>query len=307
MSNTYPEIIGIGSTVYDTLMVVDRYPTEDTKLEDLETKVQGGGPCATALVAARKLGVSAAYMGTIGDDPFGRFMLEDLERWGVSTEYVRRVPGCVSFHAVVLLNQANASRTCVWSKGTVPPPKESDLNWEALKRAKVLHLDGHMLNAAIAAAKKCREYGVKVSHDAGGTYPGVENLMPYVDYLIPSEEFALKMSGEKTAEEAAQKLYMTYQPEVLVLTQGSRGGILLDEKGMRHYDCYKVDVKDSNGCGDTFHGAFVAAKIKGMTNDQACKYASAAAAIKCTRLGARYGMANDEECRAFLQERGVTL
>ena len=113
--------------------------------------------------------------------------------------------------------------------------------------------------------------------------------------------------GEKTAEEAAQKLYMTYQPEVLVLTQGSRGGILLDEKGMRHYDCYKVDVKDSNGCGDTFHGAFVAAKIKGMTNDQACKYASAAAAIKCTRLGARYGMANDEECRAFLQERGVTL
>lgn len=246
-------------------------------------------------------------MGTIGDDPFGRFMLEDLERWGVSTEYVRRVPGCVSFHAVVLLNQANASRTCVWSKGTVPPPKESDLNWEALKHAKVLHLDGHMLNAAIAAAKKCREYGVKVSHDAGGAYPGVEKLMPYVDYLIPSEEFALKMSGEKTAEEAAQKLYMTYQPEVLVLTQGSRGGILLDEKGMRHYDCYKVDVKDSNGCGDTFHGAFVAAKIKGMTNDQACRYASAAAAIKCTRLGARYGMANDEECRTFLQERGVTL
>ena len=142
---------------------------------------------------------------------------------------------------------------------------------------------------------------------AGGTYPGVENLMPYVDYLIPSEEFALKMTGEKSAEEAAQKLYMTYQPEVLVLTQGSRGGVLLDEKGMRRYDCYKVEVKDSNGCGDTFHGAFVAAKIKGMTNDQACKYASAAAAIKCTRLGARYGMANDEECRAFLQERGVTL
>lgn len=44
MSNAYPEIIGIGSTVYDTLMVVDRYPTEDTKLEDLETKVQGGRP-----------------------------------------------------------------------------------------------------------------------------------------------------------------------------------------------------------------------------------------------------------------------
>lgn len=76
---------------------------------------------------------------------------------------------------------------------------------------------------------------------------------------------------------------------------------------MRRYESYPVDVQDSNGCGDTFHGAFVAAKIKSMTNEQACRYASAAAAIKCTRLGARYGMPVDEECRAFLQERGIRL
>ena len=176
-----------------------------------------------------------------------------------------------------------------------------------IKNAKVLHLDGHMLDAAIYAAKKCKEWGVKVSHDAGGTYPGIEKLMEYVDWLIPSEEFALKMTGAATAEEAAQKLYETYHPELVVLTQGVKGGILLDEKGMRHYDSYKVEVKDSNGCGDTFHGAFVAGKIHGLSNDDACKYASAAAAIKCTRLGARYGMANDQECRAFLKERGVEL
>ena len=70
MNEPWPEIIGIGSTVYDTLMVVHRFPQEDTKLEGVETRVQGGGPCATALVAAQKLGVSTAYMGTIGDDPF---------------------------------------------------------------------------------------------------------------------------------------------------------------------------------------------------------------------------------------------
>ena len=303
----WPEVVGIGSTVYDTLMVVPAYPTEDTKMEGLETKVQGGGPCATALVAARKLGVSAAYLGTIGDDPFGKFMMEDLESWGVETQDVRRVPDCVSFHAVVLLNQETKSRTCVWSRGTVPQPTIDDIDEEVLRNAKVLHLDGHMLNAAIASAKKCRELGVKVSHDAGGTYPGVENLMPYVDWLIPSEEFALKMTGAATAEEAAQKLYDTYHPELVALTQGVRGGILLDEKGMRRYESYPVDVKDSNGCGDTFHGAFVAAKIHGLDNDAACKYASAAAAVKCTRLGARYAMATDEECRAFLAERGVAL
>ncbi len=306
MSN-WPEVIGIGSTVYDTLMVTDGFPTEDTKMEGIETKVQGGGPCATALVAAARLGISAGYMGTVGDDPFGRFMMDDLERWGVSTEYVRRIPDEISFHAVVILNRRKATRTCVWSKGTVEAPKESDVNEEALSHAKVLHLDGHMLEAAIHAAKRCNELGVKVSHDAGGTYPGVEKLMPYVDYLIPSEEFALKMSGEATAEDAAQKLYRTYKPELVVLTQGVRGGILLDAQGLRHYDSYKVEVKDSNGCGDTFHGAFVAAKIRGLDNDTACRYASAAAAIKCTRLGARFAMASDAECRTFLCERGVAL
>ena len=66
MAKQWPQMIGIGSTVYDTLMMVPRFPEEATKLEGLETKVQGGGPCATALVAARKLGVSSAYMGTSG-------------------------------------------------------------------------------------------------------------------------------------------------------------------------------------------------------------------------------------------------
>lgn len=307
MRNEWPEVIGIGSTVYDTLMVVPAYPTEDTKMEGIETKVQGGGPCATALVAARKLGVSAAYLGTIGDDPFGKFMMDDLEHWGVDTQDVRRIPDSVSFHAVVLLNQETKSRTCVWNRGTVPQPTVDDINEEVVRHARVLHLDGHMLEAAIATAKKCNELGVKVSHDAGGTYPGVENLMPYVDWLIPSEEFALKMTGAATAEEAAQQLYDTYHPELVALTQGVRGGILLDKKGMRRYESYKVEVKDSNGCGDTFHGAFVAAKIHGLDNDAACKYASAAAAVKCTRLGARYAMATDAECRAFLKERGVEL
>ena len=307
MNEPWPEIIGIGSTVYDTLMVVDRFPQEDTKLEGVETRVQGGGPCATALVAAQKLGVSTAYMGTIGDDPFGRFMLEDLKRWKVDTSRVRIVPDVVSFHAVVFLNRSRSTRTCIWNRGTVPQPTREDVDVHLLRHAKVLHLDGHMLEAAVYAAAFCRREGIKVSHDAGGTYPGIERLMPYVDWLIPSEEFAMKMTGTQTAELAAQRLYETYHPELLVLTQGVRGGLLLDGGGMRRYESYPVDVQDSNGCGDTCHGAFIAAKIKGMSNEQACCYASAAAAIKCTRLGARQGMPTDKECRAFLQERGIRL
>ncbi|MDD3335957.1 MAG: PfkB family carbohydrate kinase [Eubacteriales bacterium] len=307
MSEQWTEVIGIGSSVYDTLMVVDGFPTEDTKMQGIETKVQGGGPCATALVAAAKLGVSTAYMGTIGDDPFGRYMLDDFKAWGVDVTGVRRVPDAISFHSVVLLNRQNGSRTCIWNKGTVEQPTIGDLNEAALTHAKVLHLDGHMTEAAIYAAKLCRNHGVKISYDAGGLYPGVKGLLPYVDYMIPSEEYALKLTQAATAEEAAQKIYHEYHPELVVLTQGVKGGIILDEQGMRRYDSYPVKVADSNGCGDTFHGAFVAARVKGMSVDQACCYASAAAAVKCTRLGARCAIPADHECRSFLRERGITL
>lgn len=307
MSERWPQVVGIGSTVYDTLMVTEGFPQEDTKMLGVETKIQGGGPCATALVAAAKLGVSSAYLGTVGDDPFGRYLMEDLEAWKVDVTHVRRVPEAVSFHAVVLLNRQKGTRTCVWSPGTVPPPTPGDIPEEALAHAKVLHLDGHMLQAAIHAARLCKGLGVKVSHDAGGAYPGIETLLPYVDYLIPSEEFAMKITGAASPEDAARQLYDAYHPELVALTQGVRGGILLDAQGMRRYESYPVEVVDSNGCGDTFHGAFVAARVKGMGPDAACRFASAAAALKCTRLGARIGIPTEAECLAFIQERGIVL
>ena len=301
----WPQIVGIGATLFDTLMVVDTYPVEDTKLQVAETKMQGGGPCATALVASAKLGISAAYMGTVGDDYFGRFMLKDLDKWGVSTKYVRVVPNRVSFHSVVLLNRQSGTRTCLWNKGTIEEPQTSEILLDVLANAQVLHLDGNMLEAAIYAAKFCRQSGTKVSLDAGGTYPGIANLMSHVDYLMPSEEFALKMTGAKNATEAAKMLFDSYKPELLVVTQGDRGGMICDEKGLRRYVSFEVAVVDSNGSGDTFHGAFLAAKLKSMSNDSACGYASAAAAIKCTRLGPRIGVPSDTECRSFLHERGI--
>ena len=303
----WPELVGIGSTVYDTLMRVDHYPAEDTKMQGIETKVQGGGPCATALAAASKLGIRAAYLGTVGDDPFGDFMMTDLKRMGVDTTGVRAVSGKISFHAVILLSMESSSRTCVWNRGNVPPPEPKDIDAEKLRHAKVLHLDGHMREAALFAARLCREAGVKVSLDAGSRLPGIDELMPLTDYLIPSEEFALKFTETDNARDAAIKLYETYRPEALVITQGAKGGLLMDDKGLRAYGSYPVEAVDTNGCGDTFHGAFAAAKIKGMDNDSACRYASAAAAIKCTRLGARAAMPTDEECRKFLKERGEEL
>ena len=297
------EVVGIGSALFDILMTADEFPKEDTKIQGKQTKTQGGGPCAVALVAMSKLGVSSGYMGTLGDDMYGDYIKASFEKYGVDTSHIRRNPGEQSFHSFVLLNLQNSSRTCIWNKGTVTPPTQEDVDLEVLKNAKYLHLDGHQLDAAIYAAKKAHEYGVKVSHDAGGTYPGIEGLLPYVDVLIPSEEFALKITGCDNAVDAARKLYDTYHPETLIITQGVKGGLIWEDGKEVRYPAYPVKAIDSNGAGDTFHGAFVAARIKGMSVYEAACFASATSALKCTRFGAQEGIPGFQEVLDFMKER----
>ncbi len=300
------EVVGIGAALLDILVTVDSYPQEDTKLQSLQTKFQGGGPCFTGLVAVSKLGVSSCYMGTLGDDMYGDYVRNAFDTYNVGRENVRTIPNSQSFHSVVLLNISNASRTCVWNRGTVTPPTYDDIDLDVLKNAKYLHLDGHQMECAIYASQKAKEFGVKVSLDAGSPYPGIDRLLPLVDVLIPSEEFSLKVTGRATAEEAAAQLYEKYHPEVLIITQGSRGGFIWEDGKAVRYPVFPVDALDSNGAGDTFHGAFVAARVKGMEVAEAAAFASATSALKCTRVGAQEGIPGFEEVLSFMKEnKGV--
>lgn len=295
------DVVGIGSALFDILMTAEGFPAEDTKMQGKETKLQCGGPCATGLVAMSKLGVSACYMGTLGDDMYGQYVVDGFQKYGVSTDHIRYIPGKQSFHSFVLLNLTNASRTCVWNKGTVTPPEPSDVDLEVLKNAKYLHLDGHQLECAIYASQKAHEYGVTVSLDAGGTYPGIERLLPHVDVLIPSEEFSLKITGAKTAVEAAAILQERYNPQILIITQGSKGGFWWKDGQEVRYPVFPVNAVDSNGAGDTFHGAFVAARVKGMEVMEAATFASATSALKCTRFGAQAGIPHFDEVLEFMK------
>ena len=299
------KIVGIGANVYDTLITLPTYPNEDTKMRASEVVVSGGGPCATGLVAASKLGGDCAYIGCLTDDNVGSFLIEDFKRYGVSTDYIDVKGGYTAFSSYIWLSSDTASRTCVFDKGTLPPLKLNDKQTEAIKNAELLMVDGNDLEAAIEGAKIARENGTKVLYDAGGLYEGIEGLLPYADILIPSEEFSLGHTGAKTAEEAAKILYDKYSPEIVVITQGKKGGIMYDGKEIVSYPAFLVEAVDSNGSGDVFHGAFAFAITEKMEYNKACKFSSAVSALKCTKLGARKGVPTYEETIKFLKERGV--
>ncbi|MEE0867125.1 MAG: PfkB family carbohydrate kinase [Clostridia bacterium] len=300
-------IVGIGANVFDTLYTVDTYPAEDTKLRANAVKTSGGGPCATGLVAASKLGADCGFIGNLSDDNGARFLIDDFKKYGVDTDLIKIKPGYDTFCSCIWLAKETASRTCVFFKGNVPPTVLDDKAKKAIADAQILMVDGNDLDAAIEGAKVAKENGTKVLYDAGGLYDGVENLLPLADILIPSEEFALKYTGCKTSEEAAKLLYEKYSPEIVVITRGKEGGIIFDGNAAKKYPAFLVDAVDSNGSGDVFHGAFAFAITEKMSYDRACIFSSAVSALKCTKVGAREGVPAFDEVINFLKERGANV
>lgn len=301
------KIVGIGANVFDTLYNIPAYPKEDTKMRAVSSKTAGGGPVATGLVAARKLGVDTAYIGVLSDDNGGKFLKEDFLKYGVNTDFTEIRSGYHSFASVLWLCEDSGTRTCVFDKGDLPPLKLNFKQKRAVASAEILMVDGNELTAAVEAAKIARENGVKVLYDCGGLYDGAQKLLALTNIMIPSQEFALGITGCKTVREAAKKLYKTYLPEVVVITQGKQGGILYDGKTITSYPIYPADVVDSNGSGDVFHGAFAAGIVKGFDFLKCCHFSSAVSAIKCTGVGARESVPDFETVKEYLKENGYEL
>lgn len=301
------KIVGIGACVMDTLYNVPTFPKEDTKLRATGSKPAGGGPVATGLVAAQKLGEQTAYIGVLSDDNGGVFLKKDFEKYGVDTSLIKTEVGYRSFTSVIWLAADSTSRTCVFDKGNLPALSLSDDQKAAIKNAELLMVDGNELDAAVEAAKFARENGTKVLYDCGGLYDGVERLLAHTDIMIPSEEFALGHTGKGTAEDAAKALFEKYSPEVVVITQGKRGGIIYNGKEVVSYPIYPAVVVDSNGSGDVFHGAFAAAVVKGYDYEKCCHFSSAVSGLKCTGVGARESVPDFDTVKVYMKENGYEL
>lgn len=305
--NAMAKIVGIGACVFDTLYNIPSYPTEDTKMRAEASKCAGGGPVATGLVAARKLGEEAAYIGVLSSDNGGAFLKGDFEKYGVDTSLTEIKDGFRSFTSVLWLCKDTKTRTCVFDKGNLPPLVLTEEHKRAIANAQMLMVDGNELCAAVEAAKIAKANKTKVLYDCGGLYDGVEKLLALTDIMIPSEEFAIGHTGCATAHDAAKRLYELYSPEVVVVTQGKKGGILFDGKSVTEYPIYPAEVVDSNGSGDVFHGSFAAGIIKGFDFLKCCHFASAVSAIKCMGIGARESVPDFETVKEYMRNNGYEL
>ena len=297
------DYIGIGFCSNDHLAVLPFIPM-DTKVRMLSHRIMGGGPAANSTAGAASLGKSAAFVGTVGDDADGDMILRDFRAQGVDTSMVKVRPGATSAIAYLWIEEKTGNRSCAWTREGLDELTADEIDPEALASAKVLHVDGHNAAGAIAAAKVAREAGVLVNYDAGTHRDGMEDLLGLADLMICSEEFILKLTGLKDAEEAVRQVWAKYHPKVCGATMGVRGSMAFDGKDFVRCPAFKVEkVVDTTGCGDLFHTGFAIRYLETQDLMECQRFGAAVSAIKCRGLSGRPPSAPTRaEVEAFLNQ-----
>ena len=295
------DYIGIGFCSNDHLAVLPFIPM-DTKVRMLSHRIMGGGPAANSTAGAASLGLSAAFVGTVGDDADGDMILRDFRAQGVDTSMVKVRPGATSAIAYLWIEEKTGNRSCAWTREGLDELTADEINPEAIASAKVLHVDGHNAAGAIAAAKVAREAGVLVNYDAGTHRDGMEELLGLADLMICSEEFILKLTGLKDAEEAVRQVWAKYRPKVCGATMGVRGSMAFNGKDFVSCPAFKVEkVVDTTGCGDLFHTGFAIRYLETQDLMECQRFGAAVSAIKCRGLSGRPPSAPTRaEVEAFL-------
>jgi len=294
------EIIAVGMACYDHVVVVPDFAEVPKGCRALDVMVQGGGVAATAAVAARALGALAQLWVRVGADPHGEYVVADLRRRGVDTSELQMLEGARTAISTVLVEESTGERRFLYYAGA-----HTD-NWEEpeyarIDRARALIVDGRWPGVCLAAVRRARAHAVPVICDLGHASPDEMEILKLADYPVVSEVAYRELAGAKELEEFADELLAGHALAV-VFTHGEQGVWLKERDGEpKRLGVFDVEVKDTTGAGDVFHGAFAYFITSGHSIEESAFLSSAASAHACTALGCRGAVASLDDVRMLAE------
>lgn len=298
------DVVGVGCCAADTLCVYEQEIRPDTKMPVRGMARQGGGLVATGLVAVARLGARARYLGKVGDDGTSRFIRSEFEREGVDVSGLLTEPGASAIASFIVASPATHTRTIFYCLDGIARLKPEDLRKEDVLSGDILFVDGFFVEPAIQAARWAREAGRRIVMDAELTEPENDELMDLSTHIIASQSFAASRVGDIGPEAAAKALFdrIGDSSKVVGVTCGGGGSYFVTAEECFHQPAFQVEVVDTTGCGDVFHGAFAFGLAQGWPLRGIAEFASAVAAMKARRLGGRAGIPSRGEAEAFLAD-----
>ena len=307
-----PEIIGLGEVVVDWVAEIPHFPKPDEKIDAISENYFSGGVTANYLVAISRLGVKTGFIGAVGDDSYGEFLIEDFKKEKVDTSHILKKKGHKTPINFIFI--AKGEKTIIQSPHMQTTRLDiNDLDESYITNSKLLHttmIHHEITEKTIDFAKK---KGIKISIDlesqiAQRGWKNLKNTILKADILIPNKQGAKSITNSKTPQQAADILIKKGVP-LVIITMGGQGALITTKDFQKIVPTYNIkNIIDTTGAGDTFNGAFsVAYCIKKWSLEKSCKYANAAATLKIQKLGARTGMPNEKQLLGFLKENDLSF
>jgi len=289
------DVLCIGTAVFDITMYVGTHPGEDEKCFAEDMISCGGGPASNAAVTVSKLGGTSALLGYLGRDFGGDQHFRELADSGVDISLIKRGDRPTPVSAILV--KPDGKRTLINYKKNTPPLSKADVS--RTSKFRVMLFDGHEPDISPRLAKAGKEFGIPIILDAGSLHRGTQELISLADYCIASEKFCRQFSGKEDPREGIASLARSAQ--CAVVTLGEKGCIWKDSQGEGTFPAFEIEAADTTGAGDIFHGAFAYGLAYDFGFTENIRFASAAAALGCTRKGGRTSIPDKKEVENFLK------
>jgi sulfofructose kinase len=292
-------IICVGHAAIDRIYRIDSFPVRPTKIRALEHLEAGGGMAANAAAAIARLGGTVELWSRVGDDDNGVKIRRSLTSAGIDTRYVQSFEDNRSSTSVILVD-GNGERMIVGSRDVNMPSSTEWLPLERIAEAGAVLADLRWLEATRVVFEAARRAGVPTILDADlGGREALDDIIALSDFAVFSEQALEEYTAEEAVVDRLRRV-AALGPRHAGVTLGPQGYAWLENDKLEQFPAFKVEVVDTTGAGDAFHGAFALGVAEGRPIREIVRRASATAALKCSRLGGRAGLPTVDELAGFL-------
>lgn len=306
MSAKPVHVLCIGLPVRDLTFAVEAVPGRGQKFPSQRFAQIIGGNALNAAIGVSRLGGRASMTGPMGDknETADQFVFDDLAKEGIDSAHLVHMPGLVTPISAVMIDPSGERTIVTFRDPELWKVKLPDHDL-LLQDCSAILVESRCAGFATELCIEARHRGIPVVVDIDSTLSQREGLLTASSHLIFSDDALQSTAGITDNLKALQKM-ATLTSSFLAVTRGPRGTLWLDEHGHpKETPAFPVHTVDTLGAGDIFHGAFALEFAGGKSVPEALRFASAAAALKCTRYGGAFACPQRAEVEQLLRESRV--
>jgi sulfofructose kinase len=302
-----PRILCIGMPVRDLTFRIQELPERGFKVNASHFDEICGGNALNAAIGIVRLGGRTSICGPMGDakETSSRYIFDKLAHEGIDTEHIVRMPGLVTPISNIMIDPSGERTIVTFRDPELWKVQLPDTD-ELLEDCHAILTENRCAEFCTDLCAEARQRGIPVIVDVDRTMSMREGLLTASSHLVFSSEALQSTAGVADDAEALKKI-AKLTPSFLAGTRGAQGTLWLDEhQTLQQTPAFPVHTVDTLGAGDVFHGAFALAVTEQQDLREALRFASAAAALKCTRFGGAFAAPQRAEVEELLTQGQIT-